>query len=108
MVNTPSPRTKHYVLAATFTKNASTQTPTNSEDDMAGMTRDAAATENDKNKKANMFSEDLKAALSEAKNIILYRSSARKRGIAVCICYNLHESYSITSCMYVWLVNLIM
>ena len=35
MVNTPNPRTKRYVLAATFTKNASTQTPTNSEDDMA-------------------------------------------------------------------------
>ena len=71
MVNTPSPRTKCYVLAATSTKNASTQTPTNSEDDMVGMTRDAAAAENDKNKKTTMFSEDLKAALSEAKNTIL-------------------------------------
>ena len=70
MVNTPSPRTKRYVLAATFTKNASTQTPTNSEDDMVSMTRDTAA-ENDKNKKTTMLSEDLKAALSEAKNTIL-------------------------------------
>ena len=35
------------------------------------MTRDAAAAENDKNKKTTMLSEDLKAALSESKNIIL-------------------------------------
>ena len=63
MVNTPSPRTKRYVLAATLTKNASTQTPSSSESD--------AATENDTNKKITMLSEDLKAALSEAKNTIL-------------------------------------
>ena len=67
MVNTPSPRIKRYVLAATFTKNASTQTPTNLEDDMA-MTRDATT---DTDKKTTMLSEDLKAALGEAKNTIL-------------------------------------
>lgn len=65
MVNTPSPRTKRYVLAATFTKNASTQTPTSSESDTL-IIKDG----DDKNKKT-MLSEDLKAALSEAKDTIL-------------------------------------
>ena len=69
MVNTPSPRTKRYVLAASFTKNASTQTPVSSGDDMA-MIRDGT-TENDKDKTTTMLSEDLRAALSEAKNTIL-------------------------------------
>ena len=69
MVNTPSPRTKRYVLAASFTKNASTQTPVSSGDDVA-MIRDAT-TENDKDKTTFTLSEDLKAALSEAKNTIL-------------------------------------
>lgn len=67
-VNTPSPRTKRYVLAATTTKNASTQTPTSSESDDTFVIKDAT-TENDN--KNTMFSEDLKAALSEAKDTIL-------------------------------------
>lgn len=67
-VNTPSPRTKRYVLAATTTKNASTQTPTSSESDDTFVIKDAT-TENDSKK--TMLSEDLKAALSEAKDTIL-------------------------------------
>ena len=66
MVNTPSPRAKRYVLAATSTKNASTQTPTSSQ---SGTTKDTAS-ENDTNNKT-MLSEDLKVALSEAKDTIL-------------------------------------
>ena len=66
MVNTPSPRAKRYVLAATSTKNASTQTLTSSE---SSNTKEAAG-ENDANNKT-MLSEDLKVALSEAKDTIL-------------------------------------
>jgi len=69
VVNTPSPRPKRYVLAATSTRDMSTQTPTSSEDDMV-MSRDTAA-ENDKDNKTIMLNEDLKAALSEAKSTIL-------------------------------------
>lgn len=67
IVNTPSPRTKRYVLAAASTKNASTQTPTGG----SGSIIKDTATENDENKKTTMLSEDLKAALSEAKDTIL-------------------------------------
>ena len=66
MLNTPSPRTKRYVLAATSTKDASTQTP-NSND----ATTNDAAHDNINHKKTPMISEDLKAALSEAKVTIL-------------------------------------
>lgn len=70
MANTPSPRTKRYVLAATSTKDASTQT-TNSEGDVVvPITRDAAA-ENDEDKKITVLNGDMKAALSEAKTTIL-------------------------------------
>ena len=65
MLNTPSPKTKRYVLAATSTKDASTQTPTSND------TITNAAHNNINHKKTPMISEDLKAALSEAKETIL-------------------------------------
>ena len=79
MLNTPSPRTKRYVLAATSTKDASTQTSTSSDDDVATDTADEY-------KKAPMISEDLKAALSEAKDTILEVLQEKEVSIHYVIC----------------------
>lgn len=78
MINTPSPRAKRYVLAASSTKNASTQTPASSGDDMA-IARNVV-TENDKDK--TTLSEDMKATLSEAKNTILEVLQEKEVGLA--------------------------